>query len=414
MSPLENALAQLDSVQRLALFDPEAMAMLREPRRALGVSIPLRLDSGRLRMVRGWRVQHNDARGPFKGGIRIHALADGEEAAALALWMTIKCAAVDVPFGGAKGAMSVNPKELSLAELERLVRAYARAITPFIGPEVDVPAPDVGSDAGAMGWFYDEYALVTGRQQMDVVTGKPLAIGGSLGREAATGFGGVVALEEVAKRMNLVPRDTTVAIQGFGNVGYHFARLAHRHGFRIVGLADSAGAIWKRDGFDPEAVIRYKASVGSLAGYPGSEPLSMDQFLTAQVSVLVPAALENQITIANADRILAGAVVELANGPTTAEADMILSRKGTLVVPDVLANAGGVVASYLEWAQGRQGWFWPEEEVNDRLGKQLGAALTEAWATKDKYGVTLRQAAYVVAIGRLVEAMRARGWVRRG
>jgi glutamate dehydrogenase/leucine dehydrogenase len=265
-----------------------------------------------------------------------------------------------------------------------------------------------------MAWFYDEYSQCTGKQQWGAVTGKPLALGGGRGREAATGFGGAAVLDEVARKLGIAPRDVTVVVQGFGNVGYHFARLAHRRGFRIVGLADSSGAIWKRDGFDPDAVARYKASAGTLAGYPGSEQLSMDQLLTAEATVLAPSAREDQLTLANAERVRAQVVLELANGPTTAEADLVFARQGTIVVPDVLANAGGVASSYLEWAQGRQGYWWTEEEHNDRLQQMMTAAFGEAWATKERLGVTLRQAAYVVGVGRVADAMRMRGWTGNG
>jgi glutamate dehydrogenase/leucine dehydrogenase len=414
MAPLESALAQLDAIQRLALFDAEAITVLREPRRSAAFAIPLRMDTGRLRMVRAWRVLHNDARGPGLGGLRIHADADLASTSARAMWASVACAAADVPFGGARGAIAADPKELSVGELERLVRGYARAAASLVGPHTDIVAADMGADASAVAWVLDELAQCGGSQHAAGVVGKPLALGGSRGREAAAGLGGVIALEEAARRLNLAPRDTTVIIQGFGAVGYHFARHAHRRGFRIVGLADTSGAMWKRDGFDPEAVIRYKASAGSLAGYPGAEPVAMDFLLTADAQVLVLAATDSQVTLANADRVTARAVIELADGPVTAEADPVLARKGALVVPDVLAGAGSAIAGAFEVAQARQGASWTEDDLNDRLRAQMAAAFADAAAAQEKYGVTLRQAAYVVAVGRLAEAMRLRGWCGRG
>jgi glutamate dehydrogenase len=409
MSLFENGLAQLDAVQKLSLFAPEIFSVLREPQRVIEVALPVRMDTGKLKIFKGYRVQYSNARGPFKGGIRFHPAADLDEVKALSFWMAIKCAVLGVPYGGGKGGITVDPKMLSAGERERLTRTYARALAPFVGSDVDVPAPDVNTNAEVMGWFVDEYAQVTGKMDLGVVTGKPLALGGSLGREQATGYAGVVALDAYAVRSGWVPKDVTIAIQGFGNVGYHFAKYVFKRGYRIVAIADSTSAIAKNDGFDPDAVLRYKKSSGRLDGYPGSVTISQDQLLTYEAHVVVPAALEKQFTLMNAERVRAKVILEMANGPTTADADVIFARRGIEVVPDVLANAGGVVTSYFEWVQNRQGWQWSETDVLDKLSKYMHDAVQEVFNVQKKYGVAMRQAAFVVAIERIGDALKARG-----
>lgn len=385
--------------------------MLREPQRIIEVALPVRMDTGKLKVLKGYRVQYNNARGPFKGGIRFHPNADLDEVKALSFWMAIKCAVVNVPFGGGKGGVAVNPKELSRSERERVTRAYARALAPFVGSRVDIPAPDVNTNGEVMGWFLDEYTQVTGNADPGVVTGKPIALGGSLGREAATGYAGVVVLESYAQKMGWNPRDVSISLQGFGNVGYFFAKHAHKKGYRIVALGDSSGAIAKNDGLDPDAVLRYKKSAGKVDGYPGSVTISQDQLLTMDATVVVPAALENQLTLMNAERVKAKVILELANGPTTSDADVIFARRGITVIPDVYANAGGVATSYFEWVQNLQGYSWTEAEVLERLTVLMQHAFGDVIALQEKFNVNMRQAAFVLAVSRLSDAMKARGVV---
>jgi len=410
MNVFQNALAQLDAAAKSADFDKNVLATLRRPKRLLQVAVPVLMDDGSIKVFDGYRVQYNDARGPFKGGIRFHPQADPNEVKALAFWMVIKCAVVGVPFGGGKGGVAVDPRKLSKGELERLSRAYIRAIAPVIGPDVDVPAPDVNTTPEIMGWMVDEYAKVTGRFQPAVITGKPLALGGSLGRMAATGQGGLFVLEEYARQAKLDPKKTAVAVQGIGNVGLCFAKLARQAGFRIVALSDSKSGIHDPQGLDPEAVAAYKKEKGSLEGFFGAKTISNARLLELPVDVLVPAALENQLAKKNAGRITAKVILELANGPTAPEADVVFARKGKIVIPDVLANAGGVAVSYFEWVQNRQGYHWSEAEVNDKLRQLMAAAFKAVAALAAEKQVTLRQAAFILAVSRIQEAALARGW----
>jgi len=409
MNVFKNALAQLEAAAAAADFDPNVLAVLRRPKRTLQVSLPVLMDDGSVKVFEGYRVQYNDARGPFKGGVRFHPQADLSEVKALAFWMAVKCAVVDVPFGGGKGGVVVAPAKLSRGELERLSRAYIRAIAGDIGPDVDVPAPDVNTTPEIMGWMADEYGKATGRFQPAAITGKPLSLGGSQGRNKATGQGGLFVLQEFVRLAGLRPEKTAVAVQGFGNVGHNFASLAKRAGYRITALSDSKGGIHDPRGLDPDAVLAYRKEHGGLAGYPGAKAVSNAKLLELPVDVLAPAALENQLTKNNAGRIKAGIILELANGPTAPEADAVFAKKGKTVIPDVLANAGGVAVSYFEWVQNRQGYYWSEAEVTSKLGSLMSAA-SRAVAAAAGAKLTLRQAAFVLAISRIQEAMLARGW----
>jgi len=340
--------------------------------------------------------------------LRYHQQVDMDEVKTLAFWMAMKCAVVDIPFGGGKGGIQVDPKKLSKGELERLTRIFAQKLTPFIGPQVDVLAPDVNTTPEIMGWILDEYSKLTGEFTPAVITGKPLALGGLRGRDKATGWGGVKVLGELARRLKMNARKTTVAIQGLGNVGYWFALEAHKAGFKIVGLSDSKGAIWNEKGLDPAKVMEYKNFTGSIAGFPGSKAMPGGKILEQKVNVLVPAALESVITAKNAGRVKAKIIIEMANGPVEAETYRKLTRKGLVIVPDVLANAGGVATSYLEWVQNRSGDMWEENYVLDRLEKIMSKAFAETWNISKEYKTDLKTAAYMVATKRIAEAKMAR------
>jgi glutamate dehydrogenase/leucine dehydrogenase len=409
MNVYQNAMKQLDKAAKSVNLSETTVAILREPQRIIEVSLPVVMDDGAVRVFKGYRVQHNNARGPFKGGFRFHEQVDLDEVKALAFWMSMKCAVVDVPFGGGKGGVTVNPKNLSAGEKERLTRSFVRAISPAIGVNRDVPAPDVNTNAEIMGWFVDEYSRAVGHLEPGVVTGKPLCLGGSLGRDSATGRGGLFVLDGYLEEKGLKPEDLTVAVQGFGNAGQHFARLAHERGYKIVAVSDSSGGIHNPDGLDPEAVIRHKQETRGVSGLPGSQAVTNDELLKLEVDVLVPAALENQITGENAGDLKAKVVLELANGPTTPDADKQLHERGTVVIPDILANAGGVAVSYYEWVQNREGKYWSEEEVNSQLAEKMALAFREVHATADRHDVPLRTGAFILAAGRLGEAITSKG-----
>lgn len=405
MDVFKNAIAQLEAAAEATGADPLVTERLRRAKRTVQVSFPVKMDDGTERIFEGYRVQHDDARGPFKGGIRFHPQADMDEVKALAFWMAIKCAAVDVPFGGGKGGVTIDPKAVSKAELERVTRAYVRAIAPVIGPDTDVPAPDVGTDGTVMSWIVDEFSKFAGKPSPAVVTGKPIGLGGSLGREAATGQGGLYVLESHVAAAGLDKGALRVAVQGFGNVGYHFARLAHEAGYKIVALSDSRGGIYDAGGIDPKAAAVHKEQTGSLKGFAGSMELPNDSILLCDCDVLVPAALENQFTGENAADVKAQVILELANGPTSPAADAIFHGRGIAVLPDVLANAGGVAVSYYEWEQNRRGEKWSEEEVNAKLKPLMEAAFAAIRAKSQQHGCTMRLAAFGVAIERIGKAM---------
>jgi len=396
----------------------EAINRLVEPTMVHEFSLSVRMDSGQDQSFKAFRIQHNDLLGPYKGGIRFHPHVCRAEVQALATLMTIKNAVVGVPFGGGKGGIVVDPKQLSRGELERLARAYARAIAPFIGENKDVPAPDVNTNPQIIGWMIDEYEKVIGKKQPAAFTGKPVEKGGSLGRVEATGRGGVIVLKSLIAKLGSQFLDSkkqklTVAVQGFGNVGYHFAKFAGEAGFKVTLVSDSKGAVHVEAGLDPEATLKCKREKGSVAGCycRGSvcdvkfgESINKENILTLPVDVLVPAAMENVINEANMENVRAKIIVEMANGPISGAAYRYLTEKGVIIVPDVLANAGGVTVSYLEWVQGRQGYWWPEDEVNRRLTAIMEKALDSVWRQSRKKGISLKQAAFEVAVLRLMKA----------
>ncbi|NMB46022.1 MAG: Glu/Leu/Phe/Val dehydrogenase [Firmicutes bacterium] len=393
-------------------LDPQVKELLREPIRTLTVSVSVKMDDGTVKVFRGFRCQHNDVLGPFKGGIRFHPEANEDEVKALAALMTYKCALVGLPFGGAKGGVLCDPSQLSAGELERLSRGFIRAITPIIGPEQDIPAPDMNTNAKIMGWFVDEYAHIRGAYQPGIVTGKPIALGGSKGRTEATGRGVMYVIREAASAFGRQLQGATVAIQGFGNVGNYAAKFLHDQGCKIIAVADVFGGVYNPAGIDPYQLKEHEVKTGSVKGFPGTQPISSDELLVMECDILIPAALGNQLTAKNARDVKCKWVVEAANGPTTLEADQILQEKGVLVVPDILANAGGVTASYFEWVQNNYSYYWSEEEVNERLEKIMANAFHEVYdAFSNREGLDLRVAAYMVALERLATAMQARGWI---
>lgn len=412
---LTDAVSLFESTAAAIDLDPDLRQRLSHPERTLTVHLPVVMDDGSVDVFAGFRVQHCGARGPFKGGIRYHPDVDADETAALAMLMTWKCAVVDLPFGGAKGGIRVNPRKLSLAELERLTRAYALAIHPIIGPKRDIPAPDVNTDARTMAWMLDELARIDGELSPPVVTGKPVALGGSLGRASATGDGVGIVAAELLRRQGRSPIGGTVAVQGFGKVGRAAAEALDRLGFRVVALSDVSGGVLDPGGLDLPAITRFLAAApeAMLVGYAAANPdvaaIDNDEVLELPVDLLVPAALGGQVTTGNAGRIRARAVVEGANGPITAEADAILADRGVVVVPDILANAGGVVVSHLEWVQNLQGIAWDEAQVADGLRRRMQQAFAGVWERAGADGIPLRAAAYRVGVSRVAEAMRVRG-----
>ncbi|MCC6313444.1 MAG: Glu/Leu/Phe/Val dehydrogenase [Thermomicrobiales bacterium] len=410
---LADARALLDVAAEALDLDPELHELLTRPERSLTVNLPVVMDDGRLEMFTGFRVQHCGARGPFKGGIRYHPSVSLEETVALAMVMTWKCAVVDLPFGGAKGGVRCDPRRLSRTELERLTRRYTLAIHPLIGPQRDVPAPDVNTDARTMAWMMDTLSTIEGASALASVTGKPVGLGGSLGRASATGDGIAIVALELLREAGRRPEATSVAVQGFGKVGRAAAHAFARAGCRVVAVADVSGGVHRAEGLDLADLERYLAEApnGLLAGYtaPGAEAISNETLLELPVDLLVPAALEGQINGENADRVRAWAVVEGANGPLTREADAILARRGITVVPDILANAGGVVVSHLEWVQDRQGLFWDEQRVDEALHHRMTKAFADVSAVARERNVTLREAAAILAVGRVAEAIRLRG-----
>jgi glutamate dehydrogenase (NADP+) len=414
----EGATGIIDEALAHARVSEDTVERLRHPRSALSVSIPVRMDDGSLRTFRGYRVRYNDVRGPAKGGIRFHPGVTLDEVQALAFWMTIKCAVVDLPYGGGKGGVTVDPKDLSLAELERLSRGYIDCIADAIGPDVDVPAPDVYTNAMIMGWMMDQYSTITRRRTPAVITGKPLALGGSLGRDTATADGGFFVTQALAPRVLGEGQPRTAAVQGFGNAGMVMAGLLHEAGYRVVAVSDSRGGVHSPDGLHVPSVAKVKLESRQLKGVycEGSvcetvehDVITNDELLALDVDVLVPAALENAITEANVADVRARMVVELANGPVTPPADAALHDRGVVVVPDVLANAGGVTVSYFEWVQNRQGWMWTAEEVRSRLEERMVTEAERIWAFAQDRGTSLRVAAYAQALERIGAAVDATG-----
>jgi glutamate dehydrogenase (NAD(P)+) len=421
-SAFETAQAQLKRVAKLLDLDEGVTEVLAHPKRELTVNFPVRMDDGSIRVFTGHRVQHNEARGPLKGGLRYSPLVTLDEVKALAMWMTWKCAVVNLPYGGAKGGVVVDPKTLSDGELERLTRRYASEIGIIIGPDIDVPAPDMGTDGRIMAWIMDTYSMQHGHSVPGVVTGKPVGIGGSSGRVEATGRGVLYITQEVCRARGLPIEGATIAIQGFGNVGSAAAKLLHEAGARVVAISDSRTAIYNETGLDIEAFYNRRKAGGFIGDHPvhgiDNQPragldhvdITNAELLALPVDILIPAALEGQITEENAARVRAKIVIEAANGPVTDAADAILNEQGVYIVPDILANAGGVVVSYFEWVQDLQSFFWEEDEVNSRLQKIMAAAFAEVTSVAQARGLKLREAAYVVALQRVVDAINARGF----
>ncbi len=409
MSLSEEVLKPLKNAASIIKLDPTAVEVLSRPERALIVSIPVRMDDGSLKVFTGYRVQHNTARGPAKGGMRYHPNVSLDEVKSLSYWMAIKNAVIGIPYGGGKGGITCNPKEMSRGELERLTRGYAAAIARFVGPDVDIPAPDVNTTAQVMGWFADEYYKIKGAHLPPVITSKPLAIGGSRGRDTATGRGVFFTILEAAKAFGIELKDARVSVQGYGNAAQPVARYLHETGCKIVAVSDSTGGAYNAAGMDPAKLADYKREHGSVKGFPGSKELSVNDPITVDCDILVPAALENQITKENASMVKAKLVAEAANGPTTPEADKILQGKGVVVLPDVLANAGGVAVSYFEWVQNRMGYYWSNEEVDEKLRVTMANAFRDVYASMQHYKIDMRTAAYVTAVQKIVDAMKALG-----
>ena len=406
-NPFETAKSQLEDAAKLANLDKDKVEQLRHPDRYVEASIPVKMDNGSLRIFTGFRSQHNNARGPYKGGIRYHQDVSLDEVRALSFWMSFKNAVVNVPFGGGKGGIIVNPKELSSSELEKLSRGYVQKMFPIFGPEFDVPAPDVNTNGQIMGWMLDEYQKITGNKSKATFTGKSLDNGGSEGREEATGFGGVYVFEEVVKSKVVdLPAGSKVAIQGFGNVATFFAQAAEKLGYKIVALSDSKGGIYNADGLNLMEVAAHKKVTGALKDFGGAKNISNEQLLEIETDVLVPAALENVLTGQNADKIKARLIVEMANGPTTPEADAVFTKKNIIVIPDILANSGGVCTSYFEWYQNMHDEKWSKEQVLEKLSKQIKQAFADTLAARNKYNTTFRNAAYVLAAERIISSMK--------
>jgi glutamate dehydrogenase (NAD(P)+) len=412
INPFENAQRQLDIAAEILKLDPGMHAFLREPMRELHVSLPVRMDDGTVKVFKGFRVQYNDARGPCKGGIRFHPEETIDTVRALAAWMTWKCALLDLPLGGGKGGVVCEPKKMSKGELERLSRAYIRQVGRILGPEMDIPAPDVYTDAQIMAWMMDEFSAMQGHNVPGVITGKPLCLGGSCGRSDATARGGMYVIREAAKVLGIDLKGKTAAIQGYGNAGQFAHKLGQELlGLKVVAVSDSRGGIYCEAGLDPEKVMEHKATTGSVMDFPGCTNITNEELLTLDVTVLIPAALENQITEKNASQIRAKILAELANGPTTTDADGILYKNGVFVLPDFLCNAGGVTVSYFEQVQNAYNYYWPIEEVYEKLDKKMTAAFHAMYEMAQAYGVNNRVAAYLVAVSRVAEAVRMRGWV---
>jgi glutamate dehydrogenase (NAD(P)+) len=409
LNPFEIATKQFDTAASHLKLEPWLRSVLKAPKRQLIVSVPTKMDDGTIHVFEGYRVQHNLARGPAKGGIRYHPGVTLDEVKALASWMTWKCATVGIPYGGGKGGIICDPKKMSQRELENMTRRYASEISIIIGPERDIPAPDVYTNAQTMAWIMDTYSMTAGETVLGVVTGKPLPIGGSQGRNEATARGCQFVVREACKEKKITLRGARVAVQGFGNAGSIAARLLHEDGATIIAVSDSSGGIHNDKGLDIAAVEAHKGRTGSLKGYAEAGAITNEKLLELECEVLVPAALENQITAENAPRVRAKIVAEAANGPTTPTADDILHKNGVFLIPDILANAGGVTVSYFEWVQSLQSFFWEEKQVNEHLEKIMIRSFHEVLAIAKKFDVHMRTAAYILAVGRVAEATRIRG-----
>jgi glutamate dehydrogenase (NAD(P)+) len=403
---LENALKSLDEAAEILNIDPNIHEVLRQPKRVVVVSVPIKRDDGSIKVFTGVRVQHTNARGPYKGGVRYYPSVDVDEVTALAMLMTWKCAVVDLPYGGAKGGVACNPKELSKNELERITRRYTAMIYEVIGPYVDIPGPDVYTDAQTMAWMVDTYSQMRGVLTPEVATGKPVSLYGSLGRHDATSRGLVYTVKEFMKTVNKPLKDARIAIQGYGNVGYNAAKILHdEYGAKIVAVSDSKGGIYSEKGLNPQKVMEHKEKTGSVVGFNGAKQITNEEVLTTPCDILIPAALENAVTKQIAEKINASAVAEGANGPTTPEADKVLKERGIVVIPDILANAGGVTVSYFEWVQNLKRETWTLEEVHAKLEAKMVKGFRDVLEASRKYEVTMRQAAMAVAVQKVAEAI---------
>lgn len=410
LNPFEIAQKQIKSACDKLNTDPAVYEILKNPMRVLEVSFPVKLDDGSIKTFTGYRSQHNNAVGPFKGGIRFHQDVTRDEVKALSTWMTFKCSVAGIPYGGGKGGITLNPREYSTSELERISRAYAKAISPLIGEKVDIPAPDVNTNGQIMSWMVDTYEGIAGKSTPGVFTGKPLDFGGSLARTEATGYGVHLTAKKSLKKLGREIKGATYAIQGFGNVGYYTAYYAHQDGAKVLAISNSKTIIYNENGIDMEAVIKEVESNGRIANNGYGREISNSELLELDVDVLAPCALENQITSENADKIKAKVITEGANGPTTPEADEILYKKGIIVIPDILANAGGVVVSYFEWVQNLQGYYWSFDEVQQKEDDLLSKAFEDIWNLSKEFNVDLRTASYMMSIRRIEKAMKLRGW----
>jgi glutamate dehydrogenase/leucine dehydrogenase len=408
-NPFENSLEQLSIAAEYLKLDAGLRAVLSQPKRILTAALPVRMDNGKIKVFTGYRVQYNDARGPFKGGIRYHPGVTLDEVKALSAWMTWKCSVADIPFGGAKGGIICDPKAMSQHEIEGLSRRYASAIAPIIGPYQDIPAPDVYTTGQIMAWILDTYSHLHGHPEPAVITGKPLSLGGSLGRDTATGRGAAFCTREAAKVTKLQLKGATMAVQGFGNAGSNYAIILEEMGAKLVAASDSQGGIYSKKGLDSKKVLRFKEKTGTVVGFPGTEKISNDALLQTECDVLCPAALENSITKDIAKNVKAKIIAECANGPTTPEADKVLERNKVMAIPDILANSGGVIVSYLEWVQNLQRFYWSEEEVNAKLESKITSAFNGTYAQATKHGVSMRTGAMIVGVGRVAEAVKTLG-----
>ncbi len=408
-SPFGNALVQLDIAAEQLKLEPGVKDLLKQPKRIVEVSLPVKMDDGNTRVFTGYRVQYNDARGPFKGGIRYHPGVTLNEVKALSAWMTWKCSVADIPFGGAKGGVICDPKKMSQGELERLTRRYTAGIANVIGPDQDIPAPDVYTNAQIMAWIMDTYSLLKGHAVPGVVTGKPVSLGGSLGRDTATGRGAAFCTREAAATKGIALKGASMAVQGYGNAGSNFAIIMQEMGAMLVATSDSQGGIRNKNGMDAKEVLAFKERTGTVVGFPGSEELSNEEILQTECDVLCPAALENSITKDIAKGVKAKIITECANGPTTPDADKVLDANRVFLIPDILANSGGVIVSYLEWVQNLDRLYWSEEEVNQRLERKITSAFNGVYAETKKRGVSMRTGALVVGVGRVAEAVKTLG-----
>jgi len=411
LNPFKIVQRQISEAGKCFALDPAIEEILKEPKRVLMVTFPVKMDNGTTKVFKGIRSQHNDAIGPCKGGIRFHPDVTVDEVKALSMWMTFKCSVVGLPYGGGKGGVICNPKEMSQGELERVARGFIEAIAAIIGPDKDIPAPDVYTNPQTMAWMMDTFSRIKGSNQFGVITGKPLILGGSLGRNEATAQGCIFIITKAAQKLGLDLKGATVAVQGYGNAGFISARLLHELGCKVVAVSDSCGAVYDKFGIDPYLMHNHKRGTGSCINYAGCERITNEELLELPVDILVPAALENQITEKNAANIKAQIVAEAANGPTTPDADKILHAKGVMVIPDILANAGGVTVSYFEWVQNLMNYYWSAEEVNTKLQTIMFKAFDNVYAASEEHKVDMRTAAYIVSIARVAEAIRVRGHV---